>query len=1147
MSYGDQVLAEGVTAVTPGAAEGVFGLLWLVIALPLVSAAVLLVGGKTTDAWGHLLGCAAPIGSFLLVSFMFLGLLGRGEEERQVGQELFTWFSAGNLEVRAELLYDPLSALFLLLITGVGSLIHVYSVGYMEHDPRRRRFFGYLNLFVAAMVTLVLAGNYVVLFLGWEGVGLASYLLIGFWQHKPSAAAAAIKAFVINRVGDIGLSLAVALMFVTVGSTSFAVVSAASEEMSEGTLTALGLLLLLAACGKSAQVPLQAWLLDAMEGPTPVSALIHAATMVTAGVYLVTRSNFIFELAPVAQTAVVVVGAVTLLWGAVIGCAKDDIKKALAGSTMSQIGYMMLAAGLGVAGYAFAIFHLLTHGFFKANMFLGAGSVMHAMTGPDGEGDVEMRHYGALRAALPVTFATFATGYLAIIGVPPFAGFWSKDKIIEVALDQSWLAGLCALLGAGVTAFYMSRLMLMTFFTGGPNGKGRWAADTHPHESPPVMTIPLVVLGALSVLGGLMLTGGWIVDFLAPVVGKEEHGEPALSPILVSTITLIVVACGVAAAWLLVGRREVPRVAPQRVSLATRAARADLYGDAINEGVVIAPGRALVAGLTTVDRVGVDGLVENGSLAVAGLGGLLRRVQTGFVRSYALTLLGGESHVTWLPLLVAVPAIGALAAGVMRIGARRIGLAFSLLTFVVAVGLGLAFDHGGGTQFEVDAPWIQPLGVHFALGLDGLGLLMVLLTAGLVPIVLVASWPDMTETREHVFVGWVLALEALSLAVFTATDVFLFYVVFEATLIPAYFLIGGFGRDGRGRAAVKFLIYQLAGGLIMLASVIGLYVQSANAGTPSYLLEDLARLSIDETTARWLFVGFFVAFAVKAPMFPVHTWLADTTAKATTGTSVLLVCVLDKIGTFGMLRFCLGLFPEASQWATPVVVILALISILYGAVVAIGQDDVLRLIGLTSLSHFGFIVLGIFVFTSHGGAGSVLYMVNHGIGTAALFLVAGFMIRRSGSPLISELRGLEKVAPRLAGFLLVAGLAGAGLPGLAPFVSEVLVLISAFDYAWWAGAVAVLAIVLAAIYMLWMYQRTMTGPTPPRARRYPDLGLRETVAVAPLLVMLVVFGFYPRPLLSVINPYVDSVLTDVGIDEPGLAPAVEDAAPEGAD
>jgi NADH-quinone oxidoreductase subunit L len=630
-------LHEGghIPVVDPTTADGVFSLAWLVIALPAAGAAILLIGGalapKQFAAFGHLLGTILPIGSFAISLAMFFSLVGRDEGDRQVTQHLFTWIESGDLHVGMDLLYDPLTALFLLLITGVGSLIHIYSIGYMEHDPRRVRFFGYLNLFVAAMLTLVMSENYLGLFLGWEGVGLASYLLIGFWQHKHSAAAAAKKAFVINRVGDMGLSTAIMLAFVTWGSTSFTVISANADGATEKTLTAFGLLLLLGACGKSAQVPLQSWLLDAMEGPTPVSALIHAATMVTAGVYLVVRSNFIFELAPDARTVVVIVATVTLLWGAVIGCAKDDIKKALAGSTMSQIGYMMLGAGLGSAGYAFAIFHLLTHGFFKANMFLGAGSVMHGM-----DDDVDMRHYGALRKFMPVTFLTFAMGYLAIIGFPGFSGFWSKDKIIEVALAENWIVGLCALLGAGITGFYMTRLMLMTFF-----GEKRWAPEVHPHESPSVMTIPLMVLAALSVLGGLMLAGGWIEDWLEPVTGFSEEADPAIPALVVTVIAVLVVAAGVALAFLLVGRREVPREAPQDVSFVTRAARRDVYGDAINDELVVKPGKRLTSGLLVFDRSVVDGLFTGGAATVGGVGALGRRLQNGFVRSYALSLLGG--------------------------------------------------------------------------------------------------------------------------------------------------------------------------------------------------------------------------------------------------------------------------------------------------------------------------------------------------------------------------------------------------------------------------------------------------------------------------------------------------------------------------
>ena len=495
------------------------------------------------------------------------------------------------------------------------------------------------------------------------------------------------------------------------------------------------------------------------------------------------------------------------------------------------------------------------------------------------------------------------------------------------------------------------------------------------------------------------------------------------------------------------------------------------------------------------------------------------------------------SDVPWLTLLIAVPLFGAL---VVPFVPRRaalpqvVGVGFGVVTLLLAAVMTVGYEADGGVQFTEQHDWISALGVHYALGVDGLGLLMVLLTVLLVPVVMVASWH---EVRPHAgrFLAWTLLLEAFSVAVFAATDVFLFYIVFEATLIPAYFLIGGFGREGRGAAAVKFLIYQLVGGLIMLASVIGFYVVSARAGTPTYLVSDLAALDIDPVTQRYLFLGFFIAFAIKAPMFPVHTWLADTTEKATTGTSVLLVCILDKIGTYGMLRFCLELLPDASQWATPVVVVLALVSIVYGALVAIGQDDVLRLIGLTSLSHFGLIVLGIFVLTDQGGTGAILYMVNHGIATAALFLIAGFLIRRRGTTLISRMGGVEKTTPVLAGTFLVAGLAACGLPGLSPFVSEMLVIIAAFDYAWWAGAVSVTAIVLAAVYVLWMYQRTMTGPGLVEVEPVVagDLDRREVGVVAPLLLALLLFGFYPMPLLDVINPTVDSTLAEVGVTPEG--------------
>lgn len=387
------------------------GLVYL-IALPLFGAISLLLLGRRADKWGHLLATALSAGSFAVGLFQLSEMLGRETEARPVTQKLFTWISVGSFNVDASLLLDQLSICFVLLITGVGTLIHIYSISYMSHDPDRRRFFAYLNLFIASMSLLVLGDSYLNLYVGWEGVGLASYLLIGFWNKKPAYATASKKAFVMNRIGDMGLSFAIMIAFASLGTVSFSGVKEKAEFASEATMTAIGIMLLIAAVGKSAQFPLQAWLGDAMAGPTPVSALIHAATMVTAGVYLIVRSNFVFDAAPNAQLLVVIVGAITLLFGAIIGTAKDDIKKALAASTMSQIGYMVLGAGLGPAGYAYAIMHLITHGFFKAGMFLGAGSVMHGMND-----EVNMRKYGGLRKFMPITFVTFGLGYLAIIGV----------------------------------------------------------------------------------------------------------------------------------------------------------------------------------------------------------------------------------------------------------------------------------------------------------------------------------------------------------------------------------------------------------------------------------------------------------------------------------------------------------------------------------------------------------------------------------------------------------------------------------------------------------------------------------------------------------------------------------------------------------
>ena len=490
----------------------------------------------------------------------------------------------------------------------------------------------------------------------------------------------------------------------------------------------------------------------------------------------------------------------------------------------------------------------------------------------------------------------------------------------------------------------------------------------------------------------------------------------------------------------------------------------------------------------------------------------------------------------WLTVLGLIPIVGALALCLpVKGAAKTIGMGFSLAT--LAAALGVAGLYLGGTDVTVQVPWITTFGAWWALGLDGMGLAMVLLTAILTPVVLLAEGKLATAAQAgaRAYFGLVLLLEGLALFVFMADDVLLFYLFFEATLIPMYFLIGVYGGARRRYAALKFLLFSLAGGLVMLASVIGLFVWSTRlGGTPSYLLADLARLPLGVELGRWLMLGFLIAFIIKAPMVPFHTWLPDAAESATPGSSVLLVGILDKIGTFGMIKFCLGLFPEASRWIAPVMIVLAVISILYGAAAAVGSQNLLRLISYTSISHFGFMVLGIYVFTTQSMGGSIFYMLNHGFSTAALFLVVGMLIRRRGAAGVFDFGGVQKPAPVLAGAFLIAGLSSLALPGLSSFVSEFLVLAGAWSREPWLTAVAALGMVLSAVYILLMYQRTMTGPVTEQTEAHitSDLSMTERLVMIPILGLLLVLGVVPGPALSVIEPTAKAAMTQIGAVDP---------------
>jgi len=619
--------------------------LWLVIALPLAGAIFLHFFGRSLK--GSLSGwlASAAIGGALVVAFVAAIPFFEGGES---GTVVFLWDWMPAIGASLEILWDPLAALMALVVTGVGTLIHVFAIGYMHGDQRFSRFFTYLNLFAASMLTLVLAGNYAMLFLGWELVGLCSYLLIGFWHTRPSAAAAAKKAFVVNRIGDFGLMVALMLIFTTFGTLSYSgVFERAGAELSTGLATAIGLLILLGAAGKSAQIPLYVWLPDAMEGPTPVSALIHAATMVTAGVYVIARSATIYQLSPVAQITVATIGAFTAIWAASIAIAQRDIKRVLAYSTVSQLGYMFLA--VGTTAYVAGIFHLMTNAFFKALLFLGAGSVIHAMSG-----EQDMHKMGGLFKKMPTTAVTMGIATLAIAGIPPLAGFWSKDEILASVYARGgwfsflWILGLVTAL---ITAFYMTRQWVLVFL-----GERRWDQDKHPHESPRVMTLPLIALAALSVVGGLVNTPYFarLEQFLEPsfeLVDMQQPPEGELLALVLAGLAVLAAVGGIAAGFLSYRR---PRerwldfeqgFGPLWGAWEGAYRVDDLYGVAL-----VAPGKR-AAELTAFgfDLKVIDGAVNGVANVVRSAGDWARTLQTGFVRNYGVMFLGGALIVViWL-------------------------------------------------------------------------------------------------------------------------------------------------------------------------------------------------------------------------------------------------------------------------------------------------------------------------------------------------------------------------------------------------------------------------------------------------------------------------------------------------------------------
>ncbi|HSL66904.1 MAG TPA: NADH-quinone oxidoreductase subunit L [Actinomycetota bacterium] len=609
--------------------------MWIVPALPLAGAAINLFAGKRLGRWAGVLASGLMVVAFALGLAILADLLELSGDERFIVRHLWDWISVGSFRVAADLRVDPLSVTMLLVITGIGAVIHVYSIGYMDGDPRYGRFFSYMNLFCFFMLTLVLAQNFLLLYVGWEGVGLCSYLLIGFWFDRPAAASAAKKAFVVTRIGDTFMLVGIALVFLRLGSLDFSAVLRPSVESVQpsGVFTVIALLLFAGAVGKSAQIPLHTWLPDAMEGPTPVSALIHAATMVTAGVYLVARTHVFFEISGVALTVVLVIGLLTAVYAATCALGQDDLKRVLAYSTISQLGYMFFA--LGLRAYAAALFLLVTHAFYKALLFLSAGSVMHGL-----EGETDLKMMGALRRALPVTAAMFGVGALAIAGVPPLSGFFAKDQILEVANRSGYLlAWLVALAGAFLSALYISRLTFLAFF-------GRDRTERAAHESPAVMTVPLAILAVGAAFGGVLglsATTGRLHGFLAPVLGELAEGTSGLPTVVLSFISVLVALAGIGVGWLVYGSGRIDWVALRvRFAGVQRFLAHGWYVDDVYSTLLVGPGKAGAAFLASeVDQRIIDGAVNGVGQVFQWAASRGRRLQTGLVRNYGLAFLVG--------------------------------------------------------------------------------------------------------------------------------------------------------------------------------------------------------------------------------------------------------------------------------------------------------------------------------------------------------------------------------------------------------------------------------------------------------------------------------------------------------------------------
>ena len=1085
---------------------------WVCLLAPLAGfLAILLAGTRITRRHAGIVSTASVFVGFAGALVAFLDAWSRDPDDRTELTTAWTWLKAGEFEVGLQLLVDPLSLVMMLIVTGVGGLIVLYSNGYMAGEDEERRYFAYMAFFVFSMLMLVMGGNLLLLLVGWGLVGLASYLLIGYYHDRTSAVAAAKKAFVINALGDAIMALGFFLLIAKLGSLDFGVVFDAAEsgELSDTVVTLAALALLGGAVAKSAQIPFHTWLPDAMEGPTPVSALIHAATMVTAGVYLICRTHPVFEAAPDVQHLAAIIGMVTLLVAGVVALVQWDIKRVIAYSTMSQIGYMFVGAGVGA--YGFAMFHLFTHAFFKALLFLAAGMVIHHL---DGEQDI--RKMGGLKSSMPFTHVTFLVGTLALIGIPPLSGFWSKDAIVSSAGATGgvlgWTLYVGCLVGALLTGLYAMRLYFYVFrgepAAGAAPAVGRArpprrgpAVDEDPGRRPGGRLGDRRVppdprrLGALRHVdrprrraARASLRRGGLPD--EPLRGDARHDRhlPRLAGVHRGPRARPLGRCPHGA-----GAQALVRRALRRRLLAAgagdrrRAAR-PLRGPR-------RPGRP---------RRGGGGDAARRRRHVRGAErppADLRPRDHDLGRRPRPRLPGRALMLT--TLLIVVPLAGALLVWIAPVS-RDSTAGLALLVALAEVGLWLGstrnFDFGSDVQqYSASQEWFEELGISYAVGLYGFQFWLVGLTVVVGACAIgYGAWAN--RDRARAYFGLMLFLVGSLVGVFASQDLVLFYVFFEAMLIPIYVLVGVWGGPGRVKATVTFVLYTMAGSLLMLASIIAFGISQG-----TFLLSEIGTSSND-----LIFLGFMAAFAVKAPLLPFHGWLRSAYTEAPPEVAALLSGVVSKAAVFGLVWIVLPHFPEPVDNFRGLVLVLAAATLVYGSVLAFRQPDIRGVVAYSSMGQMGLIVLGIFAVNDLGLDGAVLHSVNHGLVSAGLFLLAGMIETRTGTGAFAQLGGLAKGRPILATLVLVLGMYTLAVPGSSNFAGEFAILAGVFQHGWGYAAVGAAAIVLAALYALRLISAILHERRGASVREEPDdLVSAELMLVVPLVAILAVLSAWP--------------------------------------